>query len=76
MKKSYVSLNIPELNKDIEEYYQKNGKEPYIIMSDTTANLLASTFEYRGNKKGFVSLYRGFTVLRDNSLEVGEIDVR
>ena len=86
MKKRYfdIKLNLRELNSDIEycDYIHNCGEQgSYLIMCKETAEELGCQLGVNtGNKinddTGLIGMYIGHTILIDDRLPLGIIDIR
>jgi hypothetical protein len=81
------TLDINKLDNEIENYIHiSNNKNPYIFMSDATADSIAQHYDpidiYSNVKLGVKDRcgcwgsYVGYKVFVDNSLKYGEIEIR
>lgn len=78
------SLDIDKLDKEIQEYIHiSNNHNPYIFMSDATAEAIIRQFDPMGlfdtkikDKKGHIASYTGYRVFIDESKKYGDIEIR
>ena len=75
-------MDLEKINKNIKIYEDSTGKEPYLFMSNETANAvckqatsyLGTLFPYKPND--VLTLYDGYKVFPNNDLEFGEVEIR
>ena len=83
MKCSIVkTLDYNVLNGNIAIYQEANGEEPYLFMSEATANAILDDV----NKKllspisfeasGYIGKYTGCKIYQNDDLEFGEVELR
>ena len=81
------SLDIDKLDSEIQNYMHiSNNHDPYIFMSDATANTIAQYYDpvdiYSNVRLGVrdrcdhSAVYTGYKVFTDNSLKFGDIEIR
>lgn len=81
------SLDIDKLDYEIQNYINiSNNRNPYIFMSDATAEKIAQYYDpvdiYSNIRLGVrdrcehTALYTGYKVFTDNSLKFGDIEIR
>lgn len=81
------SLDIDKLDNEIKNYMRiSNSHDPYIFMSDATADIIAQHYDpvdiYSSTKLGVQdrcehrALYTGYKVFTDNNLKFGDIEIR
>ena len=76
---AYITIQREFLDKQINEKINLfNGCYPYLIMNSTTFELFGSALDSKKlcQKDGIIKQYHGCTVLIDESLKTGEIDIR
>lgn len=84
-----TAINFDKLDKEIEEYIRGTGNyNPYIFMSDDTANAIANEFEVEFGipvtdtysnvrvKDGVKATYTGYKVFINNDLKLGIVEIR
>ena len=77
------TLDYNNLNKNIAYYREEYGRDPYLFMSDTTANAImedtkrtvyvTKPFEPTG---GYVGRFEGYRIYKNEDLEFGEVELR
>lgn len=81
------SLDVDKLDNEIQNYIHISGrKDPYIFMSDATADKIAQHYDsvdiYSNVRLGVkdrcehMAVYTGYKVFTDNSLKFGDIEIR
>lgn len=80
-----LTVDLEQINKGIYEYIAINSKLPYLICSDNTSSIILAKC-YEDNKfyfldkyilkKDIIKQYYGCTLLSNNSLRLGEIEIR
>ena len=87
------TINFDKLDNEIEEYVQRNGNfDPYIFMSEDTANAIESEYEVEfgfstkemnanvkpkgDTKNGIKATYCGHKVFINNDLRYGIVEIR
>ena len=78
------TLDINKLDSEIEEYICINNEtNPYIFMSDETANAIIKQFDPMGlfdtkikDKKGHIASYTGYRLFIDDVKKYGDIEIR
>lgn len=84
MKKNIFNIDIDfaELNDRIEEFSIVENVDPYLVMSKDTAKVIANqccefAVDTSSMKEtGRLGKYKGYKILIDNDLSVGDVDVR
>ena len=79
-----IKVDTDKLFSGINKYQAKFNITPYIICNHNTIQLIASQFTVIGSKEdilrfketGMVASYKGYKVLEDESLELGEVEIR
>ena len=88
-----TTIDFDKLDNEIREYVQRNGNlDPYIFMSEDTANTIESEYEIecglnvkdinsnvkpKGDiKNGVKATYCGYKVFIDNDLRYGIVEIR
>ena len=81
------SLDIDKLDSEIQNYMHiSNNHDPYIFMSDATANTIAQHYDpidaYSNvrlepkDRCEYKAVYMGYKVFTDNTLKFGDIEIR
>jgi len=82
-----IKVDTDKLFSGINEYQAKFNITPYIICNQSTIQLIASQFTVIGSKEdilkfketeetGMIASYKGYKVLEDESLRLGEVEIR
>lgn len=84
-----TTINFDKLDKEIEEYMRQTLiDEPYLFMSEDTANAIANGFEVEYGipvtnahsnvklKDGVKATYTGYKVFINNDLKLGIVEIR
>lgn len=81
-----LNVDIKRINNGIDQYCAINSENlmPYLICSEETEKLIISQCCVCGSKEGLerfnkepkISAYCGCKILNDNSLKLGEIEIR
>lgn len=84
-----TSINFDKLDKEIQEYIGRTGNfDPYIFMSEDTANAIANEFELEFGipvtdtysnvrlKDGIKATYTGYKIFANNDLKFGIVEIR
>jgi hypothetical protein len=78
MKINVLSIDEKKLMDNLDIFVAEQNKNPYLIMSKDTSELIIDQYEETFPFKKFADLihYQGYRVLIDNDLDIGEIDIR
>lgn len=77
MKRNYIGeINTKALNEDIDKFMWVHNIEPYIIMNRDTMRLLSGYYLNSMPHAEDILQYYGNTILFDDSLPLGTIDIR
>lgn len=84
-----TKIDLNKLINSIREFEVYNNQDAYIIMNERTSKKLAYTtmsildpgWSFKDdyivvNKKGYIGKFRGNTILIDNELADGEVEIR
>jgi hypothetical protein len=80
-----LTIDTNRINEGIDRFYMINrGKTPYVICSEETVKLIISKCSIIGSKEGIenfknegkIGAYCGCKILNDNSLKLGEVEIR
>lgn len=83
-----TTINFDKLDNEINEYISNGGFDPYIFMSEDTANAIAKEFEIEFGipvtdtcsnvrvKDGVKATYTGYKVFINNDLKLGVVEIR
>ena len=74
------TMNVDKLTNELERFCVTHEYNPYIIMSQETADAIGcqicSDYYFDYAKFAYVSYFRGYKILIDNELKFGEVDIR
>ena len=92
MNINILTIDIKKIDVGLGEYARVFNRTPYVICSDDTANLMIAQcsknydcYIYTGNEfklienknvNGTLKQYKGCSILIDNSLKLGEVEIR
>lgn len=77
-----IKIDFKELDNEIKEFVNTQNSDPYLIMSKDTAKVITNQCcKFRvdlSNIKEYGRLrqYKGYKVLIDDDLSIGDVDIR
>lgn len=80
------TIDFNKLDKELYEYMMLNGYEPYLFMRKDTLNAILNEcptvddtlehYQIRAKVNGVAGYYCGCKVFEDNTLKLGEVEIR